>query len=205
MSDQELSDIVDKIEISDEQEKNEEGKENIEQENKVQENVEKKENIVHPTPIQQSTPIQHPQNSNVYYDREGRPIYPVNMNQQPRPIKVEKKPRIGQFVAALITLVLGIGFTAFSTYYFISIFLPAQDGDSSAILGFILYIFSGVGLLLSLPGIGCSIASLICSCFSVKSSKKGIRIVSGFVIAFSIIAIVLSIILPFILFSLVSA
>ena len=44
-----------------------------------------------------------------------------------------------------------------------------------------------------------SIASLVCSCFSVHSSKKGIKIVSGFIIFFSILTIVIGLALPFIL------
>ena len=143
-----------------------------------------------------------PQNVKVYYDSEGRPVFTANIsNNSTLPKKPERKPRIGQFVAAIITLILGIGFTAFSTYYFFSVFIPANSGSSDvqAALTFIVYLLSGIGLLVGFPGFALSIASLVCSCFSVRSSKVGIKIVSGFMIFFSIITIVVGLALPFIL------
>lgn len=146
------------------------------------------------------------QNMKVYYDSDGRPIFSANINNNSAnnsalPKKPERKPRVGQFIAAIITLIIGIGFTAFSTYYFFSVFIPAnsEGSDFKSALTFILYLISGLGILIGFPGFALSIASLVCSCFSVHSSKKGIKIVSGFIIFFSILTIVIGLALPFIL------
>lgn len=135
----------------------------------------------------------------VYYDSEGRPIIRPSASNQGK-ITPTKKPRLGQFIAAIITLVIAIGATAFSLYYFFSTWIPVQ-GSSDAInaLAFIIYIFSGIGIVVALPGLIFSIASLVCSCIAVKSSKKSIKIISGFIIALSIITVIVGIFLPFVL------
>lgn len=140
-------------------------------------------------------------NQNVYYDNQGRPLIAQNMNAPVTPKAPQKTKRTGCFIASIITLIIAVGFTIFSTYYFFELFMPTTGSDSTweAVLAFILYIFSGIGLALAIPGILLSIASLVCSCFSVKSSKKGIRITSGFIIAFSIISLLVAIVIPFIL------
>ena len=142
-----------------------------------------------------------PPTQNVYYDSQGRPIISPNLHTPVTPKAPQKTKRTGCFVASIITLILAVGFTIFSTYYFFALFMPTVGSDSTweAVLAFILYIFTGIGLALALPGILLSIASLICSCFSVKSSKRGIRITSGFIIAFSILSLIVAIVLPFFL------
>ncbi len=138
-------------------------------------------------------------NINIYYDSEGRPIIRATASNQGKFVP-EKKPRIGHFIAAIVTLIIAIGATAFSLYYFFSTWIPAQGtNDALSALTFIIYIFSGIGILIALPGLGFSIAALICSCIAVKSSKKAIKIISGFLIAFSIITILVGIFLPFLL------
>lgn len=138
-------------------------------------------------------------NINIYYDSEGRPIIRATASNQGKYVP-EKKPRVGHFIASIITLIIAIGSTAFSLYYFFSTWIPAQgtNGALSA-LTFFIYIFSGIGILIALPGLGFSTAALICSCIAVKSSKTAIKIISGFIIALTVITILVGIFLPFLL------
>lgn len=136
---------------------------------------------------------------NVVYDSEGRPIIREGSVQNGNYV-TPKKTRLGHFIASLVCLAIAIGVTVFSTYYFFATWIPAQNSnDAVSALLFLVYIFSGLGILLAIPSLAFSVASLVCACISVKSSKKAFRIVSGFTIAISIITLLVGLFLPFII------
>lgn len=159
-------------------------------------------------PAHQPEPQPEPQQNKatVLYDENGKPVFvqqvqPLNnVPKEESAEKSKKKRKLGVFIASIITLVLALMFTALAVVFFIQFVQDIHDSSPAAgIILFLVYMLTGIGFITFVPGFGLSIASLVCSCFACKSNVKAIKIISGFVLAFSIIALIISIIVPFLL------
>lgn len=144
--------------------------------------------------INQNEPSQIPQPGQIVYDKDGNPIFiPKPTTYQPKP---EKK--IGAFVASIITLILSIITTIFAIILSIQ-FVQTTGSDAADIVLFIIYIFSGIGLLVFLPGFGFSIAAISCSAVACKSANKAIKAFAIINTILSVICLISIVIVPFLL------
>ena len=127
-----------------------------------------------------------PQKANVYYDKNGQPVFiHTNTTQETAAEKEAKKKKTGAFVGGIITTAISVAFTIFTIMFFYSFLYSSTSENWAVVLLFILYLVSGVGLIFYIPALGTGIAGLALSITACKSSKLGYRIVAGICIAIS--------------------
>lgn len=156
-----------------------------------------------PAPAQETVALSQSQanKATVLYDKNGNPVFVQSIqNAAPTPEQQkeneQKKRKVGPFVASLVTLVLSFVFMALSVVFFYQ-FVKGADSSAGSVVLFLVYMFTGLGLATFLPGLGLSIASLVCSCLALKSSIKALRIISIFVVIFATLAVIVSVAIPF--------
>ena len=119
----------------------------------------------------------------------------LDTNRQEVKKPVENK-RTGFMVTAIIMFFVGLGFFAVTLFYVFSIFL-AKDQTSAAV-GFILYIFT-LGWITYIPAVVLSIIGVCMGAAGIKSTKKANKVTSIIFLVLNSLILAATVLIGFIL------